>query len=72
MAFSSNRFTNQIMALTVATIVICVIAIPIITTQAASITDATTKAIVQMLPIFMVLGVMMAAVGMFMSGKSKD
>lgn len=60
------------MALTVATIVICVIAIPIITTQAASITDATTKAIVQMLPIFMVLGVMMAAVGMFMSGKSKD
>lgn len=58
------------MGLTVAIIVVCVVALPIISAQVLVITDPTTKAIVQILPVFMVLGIMMAAVKMWTGRKS--
>lgn len=69
MAMSSNSFTNNTMALIVAIILICVVAVPIVTTAVSSMPTGTTKTIVEMLPMFMAIGVLVAAVRMYISGK---
>lgn len=69
MAMSSNNFTNNTMALIVAIILICVVAVPIVTAAVKDMSTGTTKTIIEMLPMFMAIGVLVAAVKMYIGKK---
>jgi len=71
MAFSTDKFVGNVVSITVAVIILAMVAVPIIASATADITDDNLKNILNVIPIFIVIGVLMACIYMFM-GKDKD
>ena len=66
----TEDFTSKVVTVVIAVIVIAVVAIPVINQAAEeSGADNTTKTILGVIPIFLILAVLMTVVYMFMNGK---
>lgn len=68
--FSTDSFIGNVVAVCVGVVVFAMVAIPIVTSAAAGITDTNLKAIVQVIPIFIAIGILMACVYLFISKKN--
>ncbi len=71
MAFSTDKFVGNVVSITVAVIILAMVAVPIISSATADIGDENLKNILNVIPIFIVIGVLMACIYMFM-GKDKE
>lgn len=71
MAFSTDKFVGNVVSITVAVIILAMVAVPIIGSATADIGDENLKNILNVIPIFIVIGVLMACIYMFM-GKDKE
>ena len=76
MAIEVGKFVTSVIAITVAVIVIAVVAVPIIsknllpTTGDDAIENADTiNTILTIIPVFLVIAVLIAAIGMFVKNK---
>ena len=76
MAIEVGKFVTSVIAITVAVIVIAVVAVPIIsenllpTTGDDAIENAgTINTILTIIPVFLVIAVLIAAIGMFVKNK---
>lgn len=68
--FSTDSFIGNVVAISVGVVVFAMVAIPIVTSAAADITDTNLKAIVEVIPIFIAIGILMACVYLFISKKN--
>lgn len=68
--FSSDKFVSGIVAVVVAVIVVGLVALPIITQVTTGMEDTTLKTIIGIIPIFLVIGILMAVVGMFLKSRN--
>ena len=71
MAYNTNSFINNIVAISVGVIIFAMVALPIITNAADGIEDTNLKAIVTVLPIFIAIGLLLGCVTFFISKKGK-
>lgn len=71
MAFSTDKFVGNVVSITVAVIILAMVAVPIISSATSGITDENLKNILNVIPIFIVIGVLMACIYMFM-GRDKE
>ena len=67
--FSTDSFINNIVSVSVAVIVFAMVALPIVSSAASGITDENLKAIVQVIPIFIAIGILLGCVYFFISKK---
>ena len=70
MAFSTDRFTKNVVAITVAVIIFAMVAVPIIANAAASEAiagNAQLQMILNVIPIFIVIGILLACIYMFLN-----
>ena len=72
MAFSTDKFVGNVVSITVAVIILAMVAVPIIGSATADITDENLKNILNVIPIFIVIGVLMACIYMFMGKKDQE
>lgn len=68
MKFTADNFIAGVVAVAVACIVLSAIAIPVIT-EATPTTDGPLKSIMEVLPVFIAIGILMACIGIFISRK---
>lgn len=71
--FSSEKFVSGIVGVVVAVIVVGLVALPIINEVTSGMTadgDATLKTIIGIIPIFLVIGILMAVVAMFLKTRN--
>lgn len=72
MAISVGKFVGSVVAITVAVIVVATVAVPIIS---ANLVDAdspnagTINSILTIIPVFLVIAILIAAIGMFMKSR---
>ena len=69
---NTEDFTAKVVGIIVAVIVIAAVAIPVINSTTADIEDPTTKTIINVIPIFLILAVLMAVVYMFLNKNGKN
>ena len=67
--FSTDQFINNIVSVSVAVIVFAMVALPIVSSAASGIEDDNLKAIVQVIPIFIAIGILLGCVYFFISKK---
>lgn len=70
MAFSTDRFTKNVVSITVAVIIFAMVAVPIIANAAASEAIAGNtqlQMILNVIPIFIVIGILLACIYMFLN-----
>lgn len=67
--FSTDSFINNIVSVSVAVIVFAMVALPIVSSAASGIEDANLKAIVNVIPIFIAIGILLGCVYFFISKK---
>ena len=67
--FSTDSFINNIVSVSVAAIVFAMVALPIVSSAASGITDENLKAIVNVIPIFIAIGILLGCVYFFISKK---
>ena len=67
--FSTDSFINNIVSVSVAVIVFAMVALPIVSSAASGITDENLKAIVNVIPIFIAIGILLGCVYFFISKK---
>ena len=70
MAFSTDRFTKNVVAITVAVIIFAMVAVPIIANAASSeaiASNAQLQMILNVIPIFIVIGILLACIYMFLN-----
>lgn len=67
MKFSTDMFVNNVVAITVAVIIFSMVALPIVTQAISSMSesDAQLKMILGVIPIFIVIGILLACIYMF-------
>lgn len=72
MKFSTDAFVNNTVAVVVSVIVVSMIALPIISSAIDDLgsDDAQLKTILSIVPIFLVLGILLACIGLFIKGKN--
>lgn len=70
--FSTDSFINNIVSVSVAVIVFAMVALPIVSSAASGITDENLKAIVNVIPIFIAIGILLGCVYFFISKKQQD
>lgn len=72
MKFSTDSFVNNTVAVVLAVIIISMVALPIISSAIEGLgsDDAQLKMILGVIPIFLVLGVLLACVSLFLSKKN--
>lgn len=68
--WSADTFITSVVALSVGIVVFAMVALPIINSAVAGITDDNLKAIVNVIPIFIAIGILMACIYMFVSKKA--
>lgn len=68
--WSADTFITSVVALSVGIVVFAMVALPIINSATAGIEDANLKAIVNVIPIFIAIGILMACIYMFVSKKA--
>ena len=68
--WSADTFITSVVALSVGIVVFAMVALPIISSATAGIEDDNLKAIVNVIPIFIALGILMACIYMFVSKKA--
>ena len=68
--WSADTFITSVVALSVGIVVFAMVALPIINSAVAGIEDDNLKAIVQVIPIFIAIGILMACIYMFVSKKA--
>lgn len=66
---ATDGFTSKIVGVVIAVIVVAAVAIPVLTTVTADLDAGTTKTILEILPVFLVLAVLMIVVKMFMNNR---
>lgn len=66
---ATEGFTSKIVGVVIAVIVVAAVAIPVLTTVTADLDAGTTKTILEILPVFLVLAVLMIVVKMFMNNR---
>ena len=71
MAKEYDNFTANIVSVVVAVIVVAAVAVPVIVSVSAD-AKGTTKTILDILPVFLVLAVLMMIVYMFITKKGKN
>lgn len=72
MKFSIDSFTGSVVGVSVAIVVFAMVAVPIVSSTVATLdpeTDANLIAIINVLPIFIGIGILMACVYLFISKK---
>lgn len=71
MAFDNDLgdYTGKIVGVVVAVIVVLLVAVPIINNAAQGIEDATLKTIINVIPTFLVISILLAVVGMFLKDR---
>lgn len=69
MRFSTDKFVGNVVAVVVAIIIFAMVAVPVIGTATASIEDAQLKMILNVIPIFIVIGILLACIYMFLNNK---
>lgn len=62
-------YTGKIVGVVVAVIVVLLVAVPIISKASEGITDTTLKTIIDVIPIFLVISILLAVVGMFLKDR---
>ena len=67
---STEGFTSKIVGVVVAVIVVAAVGIPVISSVTSDMEAGTTKTILDILPVFLVLAVLMIVVKMFMDKRS--
>ena len=73
MALSVGKFVASIVAITVAVIVVATVAVPIIAGSVVPDTVAnhdTINTILTIIPVFLVIAILLAAIGMFVKNKN--
>lgn len=72
MKFSTDSFVNNVVAITVAVIIFSMVALPIVTQAISSMSesDAQLKMILGVIPIFIVIGILLACIYMFIGRKN--
>lgn len=73
MKFSIDNFTGSVVGISVAIVIFAMVAVPIIGTTVAGLDaekDANLIAIINILPIFMAIGILMACLYLFISKKA--
>jgi len=73
-SFTTDKFVSNVVAITVAVIIFAMVAVPIIATAAASEyiqEDSQLQMILNVVPIFIVIGILLACIYMFL-GKDKE
>lgn len=68
--WSADTFITSVVALSVGIVVFAMVALPIINSATAGIADENLKAIVNVIPIFIAIGILMACIYMFVSKKA--
>lgn len=68
--WSADTFITSVVALSVGIVVFAMVALPIISSATAGIEDENLKAIVNVIPIFIAIGILMACIYMFVSKKA--
>ena len=68
--WSADTFITSVVALSVGIVVFAMVALPIINSATAGIEDENLKAIVNVIPIFIAIGILMACIYMFVSKKA--
>ena len=68
--WSADTFITSVVALSVGIVVFAMVALPIISSATAGIEDENLKAIVNVIPIFIAIGSLMACIYMFVSKKA--
>lgn len=68
--WSADTFITSVVALSVGIVVFAMVALPIISSATAGIEDDNLKAIVNVIPIFIAIGILMACIYMFVSKKA--
>lgn len=68
---STEDFTGKIVGIVIALVIVTAVALPIINTATEDITDPTLTTIIQIVPVFLILAVLMVVIKMFMGGKNK-
>lgn len=66
---AADGFTSKIVGVVIAVIVVAAVAIPVLTSITADLDAGTTKTILEILPVFLVLAVLMIVVKMFMNNR---
>ncbi len=70
---NTEDFTGNVIGVVIATIVVCLVAVPIIqSATSAEGFDPTLKTIIDVIPIFLVLAVLMAVTYMFIQKKRSN
>ena len=67
--FSTDSFINNIVSVSVAVIVFAMVALPIVSSAASGIPDENLQAIVNVIPIFIAIGILLGCVYFFISKK---
>lgn len=73
-SFTTDKFVSNVVAITVAVIIFAMVAVPIIATAASSEyiqEDSQLQMILNVVPIFIVIGILLACIYMFL-GKDKE
>lgn len=73
MEFSTDKFVGAVVTVTVAVIIFSMVAVPIIANAMEGITGDNAdqlKAIMGVIPIFMVIGILLACIWMFLGKKA--
>ena len=70
MKFTTDSFISGVVAVVVAIVVLCMVAIPIIGEATTGMEDGPIKTIINILPVFIAIGVLVACVTLFMSKKA--
>lgn len=68
--FTTDGFIGSVVAVSVGVVVFAMVAVPIVSSAASGITDTNLKAIVNVIPIFIAIGILMACVYLFISKKN--
>ena len=71
--FSTDTFVSNVVAIIVAIIVLAMVAVPIITQASAmeGVAGTQLETILQVVPIFIVIGILLACIYMFMSKRGE-
>ena len=68
---SADNFVGKVVGLVIAVVVICAVAIPILSKAASGMTG-TEATIMQILPVFLVLAILIMIVKMFLENRAED
>lgn len=72
MAFNTEGFTSNIVAVTVGVIIVTSVAIPVITSATTGMSAGNVKTILEMLPVFLCIALLLACITLFVSKRKNQ